>query len=62
MSSDDADWWRSGLVDGACLINVSTGATLTLPAASTGVFGRSFFTRAPLFVATATNGLYDFAP
>jgi outer membrane protein assembly factor BamB len=48
---------------GAYLINASTGAILTaLPVGSARVFGQPVFAQGTLFVATETNGLYDFAP
>jgi outer membrane protein assembly factor BamB len=48
---------------GAYLINASTGAILTaLPVGSARVFGQPVFAQGNLFVATETNGLYDFAP
>ena len=48
---------------GAYLINASTGAVLkSLPVGSTQVFGQLVFAQGTLFVATRTNGLYDFAP
>jgi len=47
----------------AYLINAATGAILTtLPVGSTKVFGQPVFAQGTLFVATETNGLYDFAP
>jgi hypothetical protein len=50
------------LVGGACLINASTGAILTmLPVGATRVFGQSVFVQDTLFAATETSGLYDFA-
>ncbi len=48
---------------GAYLINASTGAILdTLPVGRGRVFSQPVFAQASLFVATETNGLYDFAP
>jgi outer membrane protein assembly factor BamB len=48
---------------GAYLINASTGAILTaLPVGATRVFSQPVFAQGTLFVATETNGLYDFAP
>jgi outer membrane protein assembly factor BamB len=48
---------------GAYLLNAATGAILTkLPVGSTRVFGQPVFAQGTLFVATETNGLYDFAP
>jgi outer membrane protein assembly factor BamB len=48
---------------GAYLINASTGAILTtLPVGSSRVFGQPVFAQDALFIATETNGLYDFAP
>ena len=48
---------------GAYLVNASTGAILTaLPVGSSRVFGQPVFAQGALFVATNTNGLYDFAP
>jgi outer membrane protein assembly factor BamB len=48
---------------GAYLINASTGAILTaLPVGSSRVFSQPVFAQGSLFVATETNGLYDFAP
>ena len=47
----------------AYLINAETGKVLkSLPVGSTKVFGQLVFAQGTLFVATATNGLYDFAP
>ena len=47
----------------AYLINASTGAILkSLSVGSTKLFGQLVFAQGTLFVATATNGLYDFAP
>lgn len=48
---------------GAYLINAATGAILTtLAVGSTRVFAQPVFAQGTLFVATETNGLYDFAP
>ncbi len=48
---------------GAYLINAATGAILTtLPAGSARVFAQPVFAQQTLFVATETNGLYNFAP
>jgi outer membrane protein assembly factor BamB len=50
---------------GAYLINAATGTILkTLPVGSTKtkVFGQPVFARGTLFVATESNGLYNFAP
>jgi outer membrane protein assembly factor BamB len=48
---------------GVYLINASTGTILnTLPVGSSRVFGQPVFAQDTLFVATETNGLYDFAP
>jgi outer membrane protein assembly factor BamB len=48
---------------GAYLINASTGAILiTLPTGTSRVFGQPVFAQGTLFVASETNGLYDFAP
>lgn len=48
---------------GAYLVNAATGAILTtLPVGSTKIFGQPVFAQGTLFVATETNGLYDFAP
>ncbi len=45
----------------AYLIDAATGAILTtLPVGSTRVFGQPVFAQGALFVATETNGLYDF--
>jgi len=39
------------------------GAILkTLPVGSSRVFGQPVFAQGTLFVATTTNGLFDFAP
>jgi hypothetical protein len=49
--------------NGAYLINAATGAILTtLPVGSARVFAQPVFAQGSLFVATETNGLYDFAP
>ena len=48
---------------GAYLLNAATGAILTkLPVGTTRVFGQPVFAQGTLFVATETNGLYNFAP
>jgi polyvinyl alcohol dehydrogenase (cytochrome) len=48
---------------GAYLVDASTGAVLTsLPVGPTRVFAQPVFAQGTLFVATETNGLYDFAP
>jgi hypothetical protein len=48
---------------GAYLINAATGAILTtLPVGSARVFAQPVFAQGSLFIATETNGLYDFAP
>jgi outer membrane protein assembly factor BamB len=50
---------------GAYLINAATGTILkTLPVGSTKtkVFGQPVFAQGTLFVATESNGLYNFAP
>ena len=48
---------------GAYLVDAATGAILiTLPVGSTKVFAQPVFAQSALFVATETNGLYDFAP
>jgi outer membrane protein assembly factor BamB len=48
---------------GAYLVDATTGAVLaTLPVGSTKVFGQPVFAQGALFVATETNGLYDFTP
>jgi hypothetical protein len=48
---------------GAYLINAATGAILTtLPVGSARVFAQPVFAQGTLFVATETNGLYNFAP
>jgi outer membrane protein assembly factor BamB len=48
---------------GAYLINAATGAILkTLPVGSGKVFGQPVFAQNTLFVATESNGLYNFAP
>jgi hypothetical protein len=48
---------------GAYLINASTGTILTrLPTGTSRVFGQLVFAQDNLFVATETDGLYDFAP
>jgi outer membrane protein assembly factor BamB len=48
---------------GAYLINAATGAILdTLPVGSSRVFAQPVFAQGTLFVATETQGLYNFAP
>jgi hypothetical protein len=48
---------------GAYLINAADGAILTaLPIGATDVFAQPVFAHGTLFVATETNGIYDFAP
>ena len=48
---------------GAYLIDAATGAILTtLPVGSARVFAQPVFAQGTLFVATETNGLYNFAP
>ncbi len=48
---------------GVYLINSATGAILTkLPVGSTKVFSQPVFAQRTLFVATETQGLFDFAP
>ena len=48
---------------GAYLIKAATGAVLTtLPTGTSRVFAQPVFAQGTLFVATETNGLYDFAP
>jgi outer membrane protein assembly factor BamB len=48
---------------GAYLIDAATGAILTtLPVGSARVFAQPVFAQQTLFVATETNGLYNFAP
>ncbi len=48
---------------GAYLIDSATGAILTtLPVGASKVFSQPVFAQDALFVATETNGLYDFAP
>ena len=48
---------------GADLINAATGAILiTLPVGSARVFAQPVFAQGTLFVATETNGLYNFVP
>jgi len=48
---------------GAYLVNAATGAILkTLPVGSSRVFGQPVFAQGTLFVATETQGLYNFAP
>ena len=53
----------AGNTPGAYLINAATGAILkTLPVGSDRVFGQPVFAQGTLFVATATQGLFNFAP
>ena len=53
----------AGNTPGAYLINATTGAILkTLPVGSSRVFSQPVFAQGTLFVATETQGLYDFAP
>jgi hypothetical protein len=53
----------TGNTPGAYLINATTGAILkSLPLGSGRVFSQPVFAQGALFVATETNGLYDFAP
>jgi outer membrane protein assembly factor BamB len=53
----------AGQKPGAYLIDASTGAILTsLPVGSGRVFAQPVFAQGTLFVATESNGLYDFAP
>ncbi len=53
----------AGSTPGAYLINAATGAILdTLPVGGNAVFGQPVFAQGTLFVATTTQGLYDFAP
>ncbi len=53
----------TGNTPGAYLINAATGAILkTLPVSSSRVFGQPVFAQGTLFVATETQGLYNFAP
>ena len=53
----------AGNTPGAYLIDAATGALLkTLPVGSSRVFGQPVFAQNGLFVATETNGLYNFAP
>ena len=48
---------------GAYLVNAATGAILTtLPVGTSKVFSQPVFAQATLFVATETNGVYNFAP
>jgi len=48
---------------GAYLINATTGAILTaLPVGSSHIFSQPVFAQGALFIATETNGLYDFVP
>jgi outer membrane protein assembly factor BamB len=53
----------TGSTPGAYLINAATGTILdTLPVGGSLVFGQPVFAQGTLFVATETQGLYDFAP
>lgn len=53
----------SGQTPGAYLVDASTGARLeTLPTGTSKVFAQPVFAQGTLFVATRTNGLYNFAP
>jgi outer membrane protein assembly factor BamB len=55
----------TGNAPAAYLLNSATGAILTtLPTGSkpTRIFSQPVFAQGTLFVATATSGLYDFAP
>ena len=53
----------TGNAPGAYLINATTGAILkTLPVGSSRVFSQPVFAQGTLFVATETQGLYNFAP
>ena len=53
----------TGNTPGASLINAATGAILkTLPVSPSRVFGQPVFAQGTLFVATETQGLYNFAP
>jgi len=48
---------------GAYLLNAATGAMLiALPVGSAKVFAQPAFAQQTLFIATETNGLYNFAP
>jgi outer membrane protein assembly factor BamB len=48
---------------GAYMINAASGAILTpLPVGTSRVFAQPVFAQGSLFVATETNGLYDFVP
>jgi len=56
-------YYRCHSASDAYLINAATGVILTtLPVGSTKVFSQPVFAQGALFVATETNGLYDFAP
>ena len=56
-------FYRCHSTSGAYLLNAATGAILTkLPVGTTRVFGQPVFAQSTLFVATETNGLYNFAP
>jgi outer membrane protein assembly factor BamB len=53
----------TGNTPGAYLINATTGAILkTLPVSSGRVFSQPVFAQGTLFVATETQGLYNFTP
>jgi outer membrane protein assembly factor BamB len=53
----------TGSTPGAYLINAATGVILkTLPVSSSRVFSQPVFAQGTLFVATETQGLYNFAP
>jgi hypothetical protein len=53
----------TGNTPGAYLINAANGTTLkTLPVGSSRVFGQPVFAQGTLFVATETQGLFNFAP
>jgi outer membrane protein assembly factor BamB len=55
--------YRCHSTSDAYLIDAATGGILTtLPVGSTRVFGQPVFAQGALFVATETNGLYDFVP
>ncbi len=54
---------KTSRTPGADLINASTGAILkSLPVGLSKVFGQPVFAQGTVFVATESNGLYDFAP
>jgi polyvinyl alcohol dehydrogenase (cytochrome) len=53
----------TGNTPGAYLINAATGAILkSLPVGSSRVYAQPVFAQGTLFVATETQGLYNFAP